>query len=334
VAEAVNAVWQAVSQQSTTTTSTSAGSQRAFYLHNGYTLDESAPTGATPSVLDLTNTKPTPPYVWKTAAFSTGGIFPAGLWSANVWMNVSGAHTQYLIRLGIVNQSGTFNEANHSYTRPVNSTSPAPYQVTILADTLSVGIGEYLAIGLERRWESTGQYSPSAFIFFDSSSAPSSLSSPGMTPTTTTTTLPQTTTTSQQLTTTTMSTTWSATTTQQVTTSTTQAQTTTTSTQQQTTTTTTQQYTATWTSQQYTTATTQTGTVQTFGMGFAFAVIGIGAGAAALGVGVAMAASGPLGSGLYTYGGYYYCRKHNVPVWWVQGRLWCPVEGRFLKRNS
>jgi hypothetical protein len=147
---------------------------------------------------------------------------------------------------------------------------------------------------------------------------------------TTTTTQQQTTTTTEQLTTTTTSTTWSATTTQQVTTSTTQVQTTITSTQQQTTTATTQQHTTTWTSQQYTT-TTQTGPVQTFGMGFAFAFIGIGAGAAAVGVGVAVAASGPLGSGLYTYGGYYYCRKHRVPVWIVEGQLWCPVERRFLR---
>jgi len=144
---------------------------------------------------------------------------------------------------------------------------------------------------------------------------------------TTTTTQQQTTTTTEQLTTTTTSTTWSATTTQRVTTSTTQVQTTTTSTQQQTTTST--SMTTSTTHQQTTTTITQQ--AGNFGMGFAFAVIGIGAGAAAVGVGVAVAASGPLGSGVYTYGGYYYCRKHNVPVWWIQCRLWCPADGKFLK---
>jgi hypothetical protein len=80
------------------------------------------------------------------------------------------------------------------------------------------------------------------------------------------------------------------------------------------------------THQQTTTAITQQ--VGNFGMGFAFAVIGIGAGAAVAGVGVAVAMSG---SDVYAYGGYYYRRRHNVPVCWVQGRLWCPADGRFVK---
>jgi hypothetical protein len=133
---------------------------------------------------------------------------------------------------------------------------------------------------------------------------------------------------------------------QQTTTSTTQVQTTTTSTQQPSTTTS-SAFTTTTTSTltTYSTTTTSIATSTTYqqttttvaqqagniGVGFAFAVIGIGAGAAAAGVGVAVAASGPLGSGAYTYGGYYYCRKHNVPLWWIQGRLWCPTDGRFVK---
>jgi len=163
---------------------------------------------------------------------------------------------------------------------------------------------------------------------------------------TTTTTQQQTTTTSQQLTTTTTSTTWSATTTtQQTTTSTTHVTTSTASTQHSPTTTSSVTTTRTTSTSTYpasttsmTTSTTHQQTTTTitqqagnFGMGFAFAVIGIGAGAAALGAGVAVAASGPLGSGVYACGGYYYCRKHKVPVWWVQGRLWCPADGRFVK---
>jgi hypothetical protein len=117
------------------------------------------------------------------------------------------------------------------------------------------------------------------------------------------------------------------------TTTTTQQQTSTTTAQQ--TTTTSQQVTTSVTSAVTTTATTTTTTSQPIpppsGMGFAFAVIGIGAGAAAVGVGVAVAASGPLGSGVYTYGGYYYCRQHRVPVWSVRGGLWCPVEQRYVR---
>jgi hypothetical protein len=107
------------------------------------------------------------------------------------------------------------------------------------------------------------------------------------------------------------------TTSQQVTTSTTQVQTTTTSTTQQTTTSTTQ--------------TQQTIQVESSGMGFAFAFIGIGAGAAAAALGVAVAASGGLGSQILAYGGYYYCRRHRVPVWSYSGYLWCPIERRYLR---
>lgn len=65
--------------------------------------------------------------------------------------------------------------------------------------------------------------------------------------------------------------------------------------------------------------------------GLAFAVIAIGAGVAAAGVGVAVAASSRSGSEVFAYGGYYYCRKHRVPVSYVNGRLWCPFEQRHLR---
>ena len=67
------------------------------------------------------------------------------------------------------------------------------------------------------------------------------------------------------------------------------------------------------------------------GSGFGFAVIAIGAGVSAAGAGVAVAASGRTYSGVFAYAGYYYCKNHRVPVWSVQGRLWCPVEQRYLR---
>ena len=70
--------------------------------------------------------------------------------------------------------------------------------------------------------------------------------------------------------------------------------------------------------------------VQASGTGLGFAVIAIGAGAAAAAGGLAVALSQPR-SEVYAFAGHYYCRKHRTPVWSVEGRLWCPVERRFLK---
>jgi hypothetical protein len=70
--------------------------------------------------------------------------------------------------------------------------------------------------------------------------------------------------------------------------------------------------------------------VQTSGTGLGFAVIAIGAGVAAAAGGLAVAISQPR-SEVYAAAGHYYCRKHRTPVWSVEGRLWCPVERRFLK---
>jgi len=115
------------------------------------------------------------------------------------------------------------------------------------------------------------------------------------------------------------------TTTQQTTTITTQQSTT-----QTTTTTTTTQQSTTSTTQATTATTTQVGPGP--GIGFAFAVIGIGAAAAGAGAGIA-AGSRPRSarSEVFTYAGYYYCRKHRTPVLYVQGQLWCPVEQRYLR---
>jgi hypothetical protein len=36
-------------------------------------------------------------------------------------------------------------------------------------------------------------------------------------------------------------------------------------------------------------------------------------------------------SEVFVYGGYYYCKKHRSPLQYVEGRLWCPVEQRYLR---
>jgi hypothetical protein len=76
------------------------------------------------------------------------------------------------------------------------------------------------------------------------------------------------------------------------------------------------------------TAATTTQVGSKFGIDFAFSAIGIGA-VTILGVGVA--AGSRKRSEVFVHAGYYYCRKHRVPALYAQGRLWCPVEQRYLK---
>ena|GEM_PF-3209584 len=68
-------------------------------------------------------------------------------------------------------------------------------------------------------------------------------------------------------------------------------------------------------------------------VGIAFVVVGIGGGAVAAAVGLAVAMSGQRGSEVTVYGGYYYCRKHRVPLWYVNGGPWCPIERRPLRTS-
>jgi hypothetical protein len=159
---------------------------------------------------------------------------------------------------------------------------------------LNVGSGESLAVAFLRQWQD-GSNSPAAFLFFDSMDTPSRLISPRLT------------TTAQQT---------SATTTQ-------------TTTAQETTTTTTQPLTTSST-QTATEATTQVGTAP--GVGFAFAFVAVGAGVASAGAGLAVAATGKPQSEVFTYEGYYYCRKHRVPLYSGNGWSWCPVERRYLTK--
>src|SRR4030042_3607815 len=36
-------------------------------------------------------------------------------------------------------------------------------------------------------------------------------------------------------------------------------------------------------------------------------------------------------SEVFVYGGYYYCKKDRGPLQYVEGRLWCPIEQRYLR---
>ena len=72
-------------------------------------------------------------------------------------------------------------------------------------------------------------------------------------------------------------------------------------------------------------------TPPTSSVGVAFAFIGIGVGVAAAGAGLAIVMSGRQGSEVMDFGGYYYCRKHRVPLWYVEGKLWCPLHQRHVR---
>jgi hypothetical protein len=290
--------------------SASAQSQNTFYLHASYLLDQNAPVGTTTNALKLATGEY---YVWKSALFSAQLSFPAGTWTAAVWMNMTQGPTQYRLKLGTVNIYGAFAEYAHSFTPIITSASPARYEVSISVGVLNVPAGESLAMGFLSQWQN-GSYSPPASIFFDSQATPSSLTGPVIVTTITT------------MSTATQTTTHETTTTTQLT------ATTQTATQQ----TTTQHTTTHTTTQQMTTATTESTTTMAAvgsspGMGLAFALIGIGIGVACAGGGVAAALSGRQYPQVFTYDGYYYCMKHRVPVWYVQGHLWCPVEQRYLR---
>jgi hypothetical protein len=274
--------------------SASAQSQSTFYLHANYLLDQNTPAGTTASALRLDGAEY---YVWKTNAFSSPQSFPSGTWNATVWMNTTQGTTQYRLGLGIVSHDGAFIDHAHSFTPRITMSSPTRYDVSISAGTFDFAAGESLGIGLLRRWEN-GSLSPAACIFFDSQAIPSSLSGPGVATTTSTTT---------QATST------------LVTTTTTQYTTTSQTTAQQTTTNITEH------------AATTTTTQSSLGIGWASALIGVGVGVACAGAGVAAALSGQPYSEVFAYRGYYYCRKHRVPLWNVQGWLWCPVERRYLR---
>ena len=289
--------------------SASAASQDVFYLHDGYALDNGASTAVTEHYLKLDSAQR---YVWKSVAFSSGQSFLAGTWTVSVWMSISEEPTQYKIELGVVDQSGTFISSSSSFTPVIQSVSPTHYTVTMTAQRLDVGAGQSLAVAFLRQRQD-GSSPTAAFIFFDSSDTASGLNSPGLVTAATTATTTQTTTAQQTTTTTTQPSTTS-------TTSTTLTTTATTTTQPLTTSTTSTTHT--------TTTTTQVGS--TTGGGFAFVIIAIGAGIASALGGLAIAASGRPSSEVFAYGGYYYCRRHRVPVWDVQGSLWCPVEQRYL----
>jgi hypothetical protein len=322
--------------------SASAQSQNTFYLHTSYLLDQNGPTGTTTNALKLATGEY---YVWKSASFSTQLSFTAGTWTAAVWMNMTQGPTQYRLRLGTVNIYGAFAEYAHSFTPIITSVSPARYEVSISGGVLNVPAGDSLAMGFLGQWQN-GSYSPAAFILFDSQAMPSSMTGPAVatsasTSTETTSASTSTETTSASTSTeTTSASTSTQTTTQQMTTATTETTTmaggTTTMAGGTTTmaggTTTMAGCTTTMAGGTTTMAggtTTMAGS--SLGTGWAFALIGIGIGVACAGGGVAAALGGRQYPQVFTYDGYYYCMKHRVPVWYVQGHLWCPVERRYLR---
>jgi hypothetical protein len=273
----------------------SAQSQNTYYLHSSYLLDQNAPTGTSASILKLATAEY---YVWRTALSSAQLSFPVGTWTAAVWMNMTQKATQYRLKLGTVGRFGAFAEYGHSFTPIITSASPTRYEVSISVEAFTVPAGESLGIGFIHLWQNESS-SPAACIFFDSEAMFSSLTGPGVTATsvTITTTSSTTHTTTQQTTTTTQY----ATTTQQSTTT------------------------------QHVTTTSAMAAKSNSGMGWAFALVGIGSGVACAGAAVAVASSGGSYSEVFAYGGYYYCKKHRVQVWYVQGWPWCPVEQRYLR---
>jgi hypothetical protein len=282
--------------------SASAQSQNTYYLHSSYLLDQNAPTGTSASILKLATAEY---YVWRTALSSAQLSFPAGTWTAVVWMNMTQKATQYRLKLGAAGRFGAFAEYGHSFTPIITSASPARYEVSISVEAFTVPAGESLGIGFIHLWQNESS-SPAACIFFNSEAMFSSLTGPGVTATTATTT-------------TTSSTTH--TTTQQTTTS----STTHTTTQQTTTSSTTH------TTTQHTTTTSTMAAQSNSGMDWAFVLVGIGSGVACAGAAVAVASSGRSYSEVFAYQGYYYCKKHRVQVWYVQGWPWCPMEQRYLR---
>jgi hypothetical protein len=72
--------------------------------------------------------------------------------------------------------------------------------------------------------------------------------------------------------------------------------------------------------------------VPTSSPGFGFMVIPIVAGIGMAGCGVAAVASVSGQPRVFAYAGYYYCGKHRVPLYSVNGWSWCPVERRYLTR--
>jgi hypothetical protein len=156
--------------------SASAQSQNTFYLHASDLLDQNAPTGTTANALKLATGEY---HIWKTTPFSAEQSFPAGAWTAAVWINMTQGPTQYRLKLGTANLSGGFVEYAHSFTPIVTSGSPTRYEVRISVGVLNVPAGESLAIGFLRQWQNA-DYSPPAFIFFDSQATPSSIAGPAV----------------------------------------------------------------------------------------------------------------------------------------------------------
>jgi hypothetical protein len=84
------------------------------------------------------------------------------------------------------------------------------------------------------------------------------------------------------------------------------------------------------TTQQTTTTTTQAEPGP--GLGFAVVLMGIGIVVASAAGAITVTLAGRRYPQVFSYAGYYYCGKHRVPLYSVNGWSWCPVERRYLTK--
>jgi hypothetical protein len=245
-----------------------------------------------------------PSYVWKTAPFTSPITFPAGVWTANLWLSTSGNYTQYRLSLSINRSTGNFT-IGQVLSPSVDSSVASAYVIQVPVAQAVVAAGDYIAFALLNQGQQGG-YTSVGNILFDSAATLSTLTSPGSAAPIAATTQFQTSSTTAAL-----------------------------STQEQKPGTSQLTRILTTTAQKSisTTTTRRVAAVQALAPsnpGIALAII-IGLGAAA--------AAGALALGLYarrprvvSYGRNYYCKKHKLPLTFRNGAFWCPRERKFLKR--
>jgi hypothetical protein len=91
------------------------------------------------------------------------------------------------------------------------------------------------------------------------------------------------------------------------------------------------------TAQQTTTTTTQQNLMTTqvesdADLGFAVVLMGIGVAVTSAAGAITVTMAGWQYPQVFAYAGYYYCGKHRVPLYSVNGWSWCPVERRYLTK--
>lgn len=150
-------------------------SQRTFYLYADSLLDEHAATQTVTNVIRLGGDIRW--FFWNTSDFFSEQSFPAGVWNVILWMNITKSPTQYRVKLGVNNQSGSLVDLFLEPTPIINSPSPSQYQVTMALPAFKIRAGGSLVLGLLRQWQNTTA-SNATCIFFGSSNMPSRIVSP------------------------------------------------------------------------------------------------------------------------------------------------------------